>query len=569
MTPQALPNTIDAFMSWTWAQIEPHFEALIARELTDANAVDYLNDVAKLASMIIETSTRLNVISQQDTTDQAATERYLTYSESVLAPTQAALQAIRQKVLASGVNPPLYATELRNMRVTTELFRDENLPLFVEQDRLGTKYDEIIGGQTVEWNGEETTLPALQPVYQDPDRATREKAWRLANERRLADKAALNDLWVEFLKLRSTIAANADMPDVRAFVWRAMLRFDYSPADCEAFADGIEKTFVPAAARIYERRKQRLGVDKLRPWDLDVDPLNCAPLSPFDAKDIDKLMTAASAMFHQVDPVLGGYFDQMRAENLLDLDNRKGKAPGGFCTTYEYTKRPFIFMNAVGIHDDVNTLLHEGGHAFHAFESFSLPEYARNDYPTEFAEVASMSMELLAAPYLTTDHGGFYSAEDAARARIEHLEGIVLFLPYMAVVDSFQHWVYTHPDQAIDPANCDAKWSELWDRFMIGIDYSGLEDAKADGWHRKLHIFQIPFYYVEYGLAQLGALQVWRNSLSDQAGAVAAYRRALALGGTVTLPELFSAAGAKFAWDVETLTTAVNLIESTLQTLDP
>ncbi len=568
MTSQPLPNTIDAFMSWTWAQIEPHFQALTERELTDANAVDYLNDVAKLASMIFETSTRLSVISQQDTTDQAATERYLAYNESVLAPTQAALQAIRQKVLASGVNPPQYAIELRNMRVTTELFRDENLPLFVEQDRLSTKYDEIIGAQTVEWNGEETTLPALQPVYQDPDRVAREKAWRLANERRLADKAALNDLWVEFLKLRSTIAANADMPDVRAFVWRAMLRFDYTPADCEAFADGIEKTFVPAAARIYERRKQRLGVDKLRPWDLDVDPLSRTPLAPFDAKDIDKLMSAGSAMFHQVDPVLGGYFDQMRAENLLDLDNRKGKAPGGFCTTYEYTKRPFIFMNAVGIHDDVNTLLHEGGHAFHAFESFSLPEYARNDYPTEFAEVASMSMELLSAPYLTTDHGGFYSAEDAARARVEHLEGIVLFLPYMAVVDSFQHWVYTHPDQAINPANCDAKWSELWDRFMIGIDYSGLEDAKADGWHRKLHIFQIPFYYVEYGMAQLGALQVWRNSLSDQAGAVAAYRRALALGGTVTLPELFSAAGAKFAWDLETLTTAVTLIESTLQTLD-
>ena len=567
MTSQPLPNTIDAFMSWTWAQIEPHFQQLTARELTDANAVAYLNDVAKLASMIFETSTRLAVISQQDTTDQAATERYLAYNESVLAPTQAALQAIRQKVLASGVNPPHYAIELRNMRVTTDLFRDENLPLFVEQDRLSTKYDEIIGAQTVEWNGEETTLPALQPLYQDPDRATREKAWRLANDRRLADKDALNDLWVEFLKLRSTIAANADMPDVRAFVWRAMLRFDYTPADCEAFADGIEKVFVPAAARIYERRKQHLGVDKLRPWDLDVDPLNRTPLAPFDAKDIDKLMSAGSAIFHQVDPVLGGYFDQMRAENLLDLDNRKGKAPGGFCTTYEYTKRPFIFMNAVGIHDDVNTLLHEGGHAFHAFESFSLPDYARNDYPTEFAEVASMSMELLSAPYLTTDHGGFYSPEDAARARIEHLEGIVQFLPYMAVVDSFQHWVYTHPDLAIDPANCDAKWSELWDRFMVGIDYSGLEDAKADGWHRKLHIFQIPFYYVEYGLAQLGALQVWRNAQSDQAGAVAAYRRALALGGTVTLPELFSAAGAKFAWDIDTLSASVNLIESTLESL--
>ena len=243
----------------------------------------------------------------------------------------------------------------------------------------------------------------------------------------------------------------------------------------------------------------------------------------------------------------------MRREKLLDLVNRKRKAPGGYCTDFSAVKRPFICMNAVGVHDDVQTLLHEGGHSFHVFETASLPYHQQTQVPMEFAEVASMGMELLAAPYLAADQGGFYSPADAARARIEHLEGTLLFWPYMAVVDAFQHWVYENPDAATDPVNCDRTWGEQWDRFMRGVDWGGLEEEKVTGWHRKLHIFQVPFYYVEYGLAQLGAMQVWRNALRDQAKAVANYRQALALGGTVTLPELFATAGAKFAFDAQTL----------------
>jgi oligoendopeptidase F len=259
----------------------------------------------------------------------------------------------------------------------------------------------------------------------------------------------------------------------------------------------------------------------------------------------------------------------MRAESLLDLDNRKGKAPGGYCAELAVERKPFIFMNAVGLHDDVQTLLHEAGHAFHVFEAARLPYHQQLEYGMEIAEVASMSMELLAAPHLTRDAGGYFSREEAARARVEHLEGIVLFWPYMAVVDGFQHWVYEHPDDARRPANCDATWDTLWQRFMPVVDWSGLEDQRRTGWQRKLHIFQLPFYYVEYGLAQLGAVQVWRNSLADPAHAVADYRRALAMGATATLPDLFAAAGARFAFDAGTLSEAVQLVERTIQELDP
>ncbi|MGH2524414.1 MAG: M3 family oligoendopeptidase, partial [Anaerolineales bacterium] len=420
----------------------------------------------------------------------------------------------------------------------------------------------------------EITLPQLRPAYLHPDRAVRERAWRLASERQLADREAINELWKKFLALRRKLAANAGYAgDYRAFRWQQLLRFDYTPEDCKSFHRAIEAVVVPAASRIYARRRQRLGLERLRPWDLadgwyghPIDPPGQPPLRPYH--DPAELPGKTSAIFHHVDPQLGAHFDTMRREGLLDLDNRKNKAPGGYCTMYHAIRRPFIFMNAVGLHDDVQTLLHEGGHAFHVFEASPLPYLQQLQVGMEFAEVASMGMELLASPYLSAATGGFYTEPDAARARVEHLERCILFWPFMAVTDAFQHWVYENPDAAVDPANCDAQWAALWGRFMPGVDWSGLEPAMMTGWHRKLHIHQVPFYYVEYGLAQLGAVQVWRNALRDQAGAVGRYRHALALGGTVPLPQLYTTAGAKFAFDAGTLQTAVDLVEETIASLD-
>jgi oligoendopeptidase F len=298
----------------------------------------------------------------------------------------------------------------------------------------------------------------------------------------------------------------------------------------------------------------------LRPWDVDFDPSNRSPLKPF--KSVDDLESTTATIFHNIDPVLGNYFDTMRQRGLLDLDNRKGKRVGAFCTHFDTTDEPFIMMNAVGVHTDVITLLHESGHAFHVFETAHLPYFQQGDIGMEFVEVPSQAMELLALPFLHIENGGYYNDEDHARATIELLERIITFLPYMAVVDGFQHWVYENSQAALNPANCDQTWAALWDRFMVGVDWSGLDEEKATGWHRKRHIFARPFYYVEYGMAYLGAVQIWKNALSDQAAALKAYRHALALGGTVPLPDLYAAADIKFAFDRDTIATCVDLIES-------
>jgi oligoendopeptidase F len=311
-------------------------------------------------------------------------------------------------------------------------------------------------------------------------------------------------------------------------------------------------------------------LNQLRPWDLNVDPSPQPPLKPYAGQD--ELVQGSLNIFERVDPGLARQLAVMAEENLLDLDTRAGKALGGYCNNLPWRGRPFIFMNGAGTHDDVQTMLHEAGHAFHAFEAFALPYIWQMDIPMEFCEVASMGMELLSAPYLTRDSGrgggGFYTPAEAARARIEHLNSILTFLPYMAVVDAFQHWVYTHPDTALDPAACDETWDALWGRFMRGVDWTGFEAERMSGWHRKLHIFQVPFYYVEYGMAQVGALQVWRNALRDQKAAVATYRAALRLGGTRSLPGLFQAAGAEFRFDRPMLTDLVGLIEETISQLE-
>ncbi len=566
-TQPLLPQSADEFTSW--AQAEPFVQDLLARTITPATLDAWLADWTRLARLVLETYQRLYVATTVDTEDQEAERRYYTFLEEIFPASQAAEQQLKLQLLASGLEPGNFAVPLEYMRAQARLFRDANLPLLSDEQKLSNADDKIRSAQTVEWEGRELTLDQLQPLYQDADRAVRERAWRLAQSRQLADRGALNDLWGRMLDLRRRIAANADCADYRDYRWRQLLRFDYTPADCEAFHTAIEQVVVPAAARIYERRRRRLSIETLRPWDLDVDAQGRAPLRPFgDVADLD---ATCAAMLARVNPELGAQFAIMQREQLLDLGNRKGKAPGGYCTFFPIAERPYIFMNAVGVHEDVNTLLHEAGHAFHVFHTFDgdgLPYHQQWDVGMEFAEVASMSMELLAAPYLPASAGGFYTDRDAARARVEHLEGILRFWPYMAVVDAFQHWAYTHPDAAAEPASCDAAWSALWRRFMPGVDWSGLEDQLADGWRQKVHIFQLPFYYVEYGLAQLGAVQVWRNSLSDQAGAVARYRYALSLGCTATLPGLYAAAGARFAFDAATLREAVDLIERTIAEIE-
>lgn len=562
---ESLPSDPQVLKHWSWAEFEPYYRDLVERNVTADGLEEFLSDWTRINELVEETFSRLHVAMTRNTADKQAEELYHTFLDNVFPPSEEAEQKLKNKLLALGVEPPRFAVPLMKMRWEAEIFREENLPLQVQEQKLSTEYDKIIGAQTVQWEGKEVTVVQLRPVFQQLDRTVRENAWRLAMDRQLADRPAIDDLWRQFMEVRLLQAGNAGFGDYRAFRWKQFSRFDYTPEDCLRFHEAIEQAVVPAAMRVNELRKRLLGLKSLRPWDMDVDPLGRLPLAPF--REASELKAKVATMFHNLDPVLGEYFDIMAGEDLLDLENRKNKAPGGYCTEFAVAKRPFIFMNAVGIHDDVQTLLHESGHGFHCFERAHLPFHQQRSVGMEFSEVASMGMELLASPYLPESKGGFYSDADAARALVEHLERGILFWPYMAAVDAFQHWVYEHPDDSSQPSHCDAQWRQLSERFMPWLDWTGLEREHMTGWQRKLHIHVVPFYYVEYGIAQLGAVQIWRNSLKDQAGAVKAYRNALALGGTVSLPSLFQAAGARFAFDAEMLGSAVSLMEQKLQEL--
>lgn len=557
-----LPDGAEEFLEWSWDDIKPFYDDLRCRPLTEDNVGGFLRDWDRLSNLVQEAATRLQLATSRDTGDEAARGRYTQYLEEVLEPAEPANQGVIDHLLESDVAPEGFGLPLQQMQVRSDLYRDENVPLDTQITKLEMEYDRIVGAQTVVWEGEETTLVKLAEVLEDPDRDRRERAWRAMVQRQLADRDAINANWARLLELRLEVARNADAPDFRAYSWGMKCRFDYTPGDCLAFHDAIEEHVVPAARRVLERRAERLGVDTLRPWDLAVDPAGRPPLRPFG--DPEALVETGEVIFHRVDPRLGAYFGRMRREGLLDIPNRKGKAPGAFCTSFPVLGVPYIFMNATGKESDVGTLLHESGHAFHVFEAQAQPYEALRGSPLEFAEVASMSMELLAAPYLAKDEGGFYESTELARTMARQLEGMILFWPYMAVVDAFQHWVYEDPEGAADPVQCDSTWSALWDRFMLVTDYSGLEDAKATGWHRKLHIHCAPFYYVEYGLAQLGATQVWAKATEDQHQAVSDYLAALSLGGSVPLPQLFATAGARFGFGPDTVAPAVELLERRL-----
>lgn len=557
----SLPKDATGILDWQWSDVQPYYDDLQQRTLNAQTVDQWAADWSAIHSLVDEIYNRYYVATSVNTADAEAQRRFNLYLDNVQPQFKTAEQALKKKLLASGLCPKGFDLQLKKMRVEAEIFRPENLPLQAQEQKLRQRYGAIAGSQTVHWDGAERTITQLKPVYQEQDRARREQAWRLSSERQLKDRPALNDLWKEYFGLRGRIAANAGFADYRAYRWKFLARFDYSPDDCERFQRAIEEVAVPAAAALQKDRAARLGLPALRPWDGAVDPERRPPLRPFAT--MDELAAKTAAIFTALDPTLAGYFNTMAAEKLLDLDNRANKRPGGYCTTFASARRPFIFANAVGVHGDVQTLLHEGGHAFHAFESAALPYVQQADPPMEFAEVASMGMELLAGPHL----GVFYSEAGAARALIDHLEGIILFWPYMAVVDAFQHWAYLRPDLAADSDNCDAEWLSLSRRFETGIDWDGLDEARMTGWQRKLHIFIHPFYYVEYGLAQLGAVQVWENSLKNPADALAAYRYSLRLGGTKSLPELFSEAGARFAFDAGTLRSAIGLITGQIDAL--
>jgi oligoendopeptidase F len=565
MTIAKLPDSPQAFADATWDDILPYYEELATRPLDRENVEAWLAEWSKLDELIQEAQSLASIAYTTDTADPAKEAAHLRFSSEIAPRLQEQRVRLGRRLLDLGYERDDLTTLLRRFRNQRDLFRAENMPLIAEAQKLNAQYQKITGGLMVEWDGEEKTLPQLQPFLLSPDRAVRERAFRLRARPYTERRDELADLFDRQFALREQIARNAGFANYRDYAHQEKNRFDYSPADCERFHAAVEETVTPAVERLYEARRRQIGVETLRPWDTAQDPQGRPPLQPF--AEVTTLIDRAGTIFERVDPALGGYFQTMARERLLDLDSRKGKAPGGYCTGLPHRKRPFIFMNAVGVHGDVNTLLHEAGHAFHGFEAYRQPLLWQRHPGSEMAEVASMSMELLSAPYLAREAGGYYGEEDARRARAEHLKGILAILPHIASVDAFQHWIYTSGEGGDRDAR-DAAWLRIRARFERGVDWSGLEAERMARWYQQLHIFLYPFYYIEYGIAQLGALQVWRNALRDQAGAVASYRHALALGATAPLPKLFEAAGARLSFDSGTMGELVALIEEQLATLE-
>jgi oligoendopeptidase F len=558
-----------------WNTIQPHVDALLAAELTPARVRDWLQSWSDLATVLAEAYADIYRRITENTADEAAASRFQQWVQTILPAWERAEQALRRKWLAvPGYEPTAETANLfRQFRVEAELFRDENVPILSELRLLDKQYDEIVGGLTFTWEGETKTIPQAAPLLQSPDRHGREQVWRRALAAFLARRDDLDHLFLQMLERRRRLARNAGLPDFRAYQWRALGRFDYTPDDCLAFHEAIAQEVVPLATELYRQLAAALGLDSLRPWETDlelpafptVDP-HPTPIKAFASTA--ELEETAHRIFRQVHPAFGEYFGAMR-QGYLDLASRPHKAPGGYCNGFPRSRQPYIFMNAAGTAQNVLTLLHEGGHAFHFAEAIRHQTLLWNIHaPIEFAEVASMSMELLSIPFWPRSAGGFYDEDDFRRVLAAKLRDLVFFLPYMAVVDGFQHWLYAEAPETVDARDLDRAWSELWDRYLPGIDYSGLQTEKATGWHRKGHIFGNPFYYVEYGLAQLGALQVWRNALQDQATAVARYRAALALGYTRSLPELFATAGARFGFDRDLVRELMDLVREHLARLD-
>ena len=534
----------------TWEEVEPWYRSLLARNIdSPADLESWLNDLGELNGAVSQEGVERYVAMTCQTDDPEREAKHLAFVRDIEPKLKPIQDQIRGKYLDSphrqGLPAERYRVFDRAQENRRALYREANIARETELAELDQQYQKIVGAMTVHFQGVERTPSQMAPFLEETDRALRQSAWEPVAARRLVDRDALDELFDRMITLRQAIAHEAGFPSFTEYAYRLRERFDYGVAEATAFQDAIAKVVVPLARQIQEDRRAALGVDALRPWDLAVDPLGRAPLRPF--AEVDKLAAGSEAIFRDVDPDLGAQFAYMRQNGLLDLANRKGKAPGGYQTTLEADRLPFIFMNAVGVDGDVRTMLHEGGHAFHALASRGEPLSAYRDSPIEFCEVASMAMELLGARNLSL----FYTDADADRSYRQLLEGIVTILPWIATVDAFQHWVYKYP--AHSRAERRDAWTTLLDRFGGNVDWSGHEDARANGWHRQLHIFLYPFYYIEYGIAQLGALQVWLNSLTDKAAAVNRYRAALALGGALPLPELFEAAGAKFAFDEASL----------------
>ncbi len=544
-----------------WEAIEPYFAKLDASDVSTLDELEkWLLQYSELSAAISQESS-LRYIRMTCDTDNADLEAaYLHYVQEILPRCEPLYFELSKKFLVSPARSQLpaerYEVFTRNHQNEVELFRQSNIELQTADDTLSQQYQKLCGEQTAQFDGQDRTMPQLTKYLEETDRTTRQAAWTAATTRQLADRENMETMFDQMLELRHKMALNAGFDNFLDFQFKRLGRFDYTPADCEQFHEAVAQVIRPIRTKLLERRKQQMGLKQLCPWDLQVDAQGRAPLRPFDSSEA--MVSGADKIFEAVDPRFSQDFHVLRDKSLLDLQSRKGKAPGGYQSTLDEARLPFIFMNATGRNQDLFTLLHEGGHAFHALAYRDEPIHGYRNAPIEFCEVASMGMEMMASEKLDS----FYNASDAARARQAHLEDIVMLLPWIMRVDSFQHWLYKNPGHT--RAERSAKWLELETRLGDQLDWPVLPEWRECSWINKLHFFCVPLYYIEYGIAQLGALQLWVKYLSDSTATVADYRAALALGNSRPLPELFERAGLSFAFDEAMLRPLAEQLERNL-----
>jgi oligoendopeptidase F len=549
-----------------WNSLEPYFIELDRRPINSVGELEqWLKDASELESVISEDACWRQIKMTCDTENKTLEESFTFFMMEIQPQMQPWSDKLNRKLVDSPFTAKLerskYFTYLRNVKKNIDLFREINIPVQAELNVMQQQFGVIAGKMTVEIKGQEFTLQQAAKFLEDPDRELREETYRKINERRLQDRKALNDLFTELLKKRQLVALNTGFINYRDYRFVELGRFDYGKEDCFQFHEAVKLHVMPLVDQLYEYKKKKLGLDRLRPWDVEAEPAGIKPLRPFQTGD--QLTNMTIACFDELQPFFGDCLRKMKEMGHLDLESRKGKAPGGYNCPLAESGAPFIFMNAAGTLDDVTTMVHEGGHAIHSFLAHDLELNGFKEYPTEIAEVASMAMELFSMGHWKVF---FTDKEELKRAKEQQLERVITIFPWIATIDKFQHWVYEHPDHTEEERA--ETWMSILNEFSSSvIDFSGLDEYRRYAWQRQLHLFEVPFYYIEYGIAQLGAIGLWQQYQQDPAKAIENYTHALELGGTRTLPELFQAAGLKFDFRPENIRSLMSFVKTEMDLL--
>jgi oligoendopeptidase F len=550
-----------------WETLEPYFKNLLDRNIDSVQQLKiWLQDMSELEAVINEDAAWRQIKMTCDTTNKELEESFNYFFTQIQPKIQPYADALNKKLINSPFINELetdkYFTYLRSVKKNIELFREENIPLQSELAVLQQQYGMITGKMTIEVNGKEYTLQQAAKFLESHDRELREEVYRKMNDRRLRDKEALDILFTKLVAKRNEVALNAGFENYRDYKFKELGRFDYTKEDCFLFHDSVKQHVLPLVKKIYINKKEKLHLDELRPWDMEAEPEGTKALTPFETSD--ELLNKSIECFIQLRPFFGDCLKQMNAMKHLDLESRNGKAPGGYNCPLPESGAPFIFMNAAGQMHDVTTMLHEGGHAVQSFLTHDLELTSFKDYPMEIAEVASMAMELF-----SMDHWDvfFDNKEDLKRAKEHQLERVITIFPWIAIIDKFQHWIYEHPQHTVEERT--QQWIKILDDFSENvIDYSGLEKYKENAWQRQLHLYEVPFYYIEYGIAQLGAIGLWMQYKKNPEQALDNYMKALSLGGTKTLPELYKAAGLAFDFSPANIKTLMDFVNEEMEKLN-